>query len=305
MIRSESSSSTGANIPRGLDHLVIGVRDLDAAGDFYTRLGFTVGRRNRHPWGTENRIVQFPGAFLELVTVGEAGKIPPHQPHVYSFGAFVRDALARGEGLLMVVLESVDARADAARFKALEIGDFTPFFFERTGMGPDGREVRVAFTLAFAKDSHAPECGVFVCQQHEPQNFWNPAAQRHANGVTGLAAVLMVAENPTDHHIFLTGFTGQRSLEATSFGISARLPRGRFDILTAQGAAFMLGNPGMGADERERYAGFAVTVPDLTHLKDRLRANDVEFIETPGRIVVSAASNFGTAIAFEGSSDGA
>ncbi|RYE71196.1 MAG: VOC family protein, partial [Hyphomicrobiales bacterium] len=52
---------------RGLDHLVIGVADLDAAGAFYDDLGFRVGARNRHPWGTENRIVQFPGAFLELI----------------------------------------------------------------------------------------------------------------------------------------------------------------------------------------------------------------------------------------------
>ena len=52
--------------PRGIDHLVLAVHDLDAAGDFYEKLGFRVGARNRHPWGTENRIVQFPHIFLEL-----------------------------------------------------------------------------------------------------------------------------------------------------------------------------------------------------------------------------------------------
>ena len=60
---------------RGLDHLVIGVRDLDRAGALYQRLGFQVGKRNLHPWGTENRIVQFPGAFLELLAVGEGKTI--------------------------------------------------------------------------------------------------------------------------------------------------------------------------------------------------------------------------------------
>lgn len=295
---------TNANVPRGLDHLVIGVHDLDAAADFYARLGFTVGKRNRHPWGTENRIVQFPGAFLELITVGDAGKIPPHQPQRFSFGAFVRDALARGEGMSMAVLESIDAKADAARFKGLDIGDYEPFFFERMGVSPGGKEVRVAFTLAFARDKDASDCGFFVCQHHEPQNFWNVAAQSHANGVTGLAAVLMVADNPTDHHIFLTGFTGQRSLEATSFGISAHLPRGRLDILTPRAAAFVLGDPGLVSDERARYAGFAVTVPDLQKLAAHLRSSGIDCIETPGRIVVPAALNHGAAIAFESSSDG-
>jgi len=55
----------------GIDHLVLAAHDLNATGSFYERLGFKVGARNRHPWGTENRIVQFPGAFLELITVGE------------------------------------------------------------------------------------------------------------------------------------------------------------------------------------------------------------------------------------------
>ncbi len=37
--------SATASAPRGLDHLVIGVRDLDAAGKLYERLGFRVGAR--------------------------------------------------------------------------------------------------------------------------------------------------------------------------------------------------------------------------------------------------------------------
>src|SRR5256885_12438117 len=49
------------------DHIVHAVHDLDAVGDAYARLGFTVGARNRHPWGTHNRIVQFPGVFIELL----------------------------------------------------------------------------------------------------------------------------------------------------------------------------------------------------------------------------------------------
>lgn len=300
MVQLEHSPTRhGTDGPRGLDHLVIGVHDLDAAGDFYTHLGFTVGQRNRHPWGTENRIVQFPGAFLELITVRDTSLVRPHQPGLFSFGAFVRDALARGEGLSMAVLESRDAKADAARFKATSIGDFAPFFFERKGLGPDGAEVRVAFTLAFAQDRAALDCGFFVCQQHEPQNFWNPDAQRHANGVIGLAAALMVAENPTDHHVFLTSYTGQRSLESTSFGISAHLPRGRFDILTPRAAAFMLGDATVASDERVRYAGFAVMVPDLAVLAESLRANSIKFVETPGRVVVPAGHGHGTAVVFE------
>ena len=62
-------------MPRGLDHIVHAVRNLDAAADLYRRLGFTVGARNRHPWGTHNHIVQFPGFFIELLTLAEPDKL--------------------------------------------------------------------------------------------------------------------------------------------------------------------------------------------------------------------------------------
>src|ERR1700758_4061106 len=103
-------------MPRGLDHLVHVVRDLDAAAALYQRLGFTVGARNRHPWGTHNRIVQLPGFFIELLTIGEPEKITPPTPDTVSFGAFTRDFLARGEGLAMLVLEGKNAAADAKAF---------------------------------------------------------------------------------------------------------------------------------------------------------------------------------------------
>src|ERR1700744_6592983 len=100
-------------MPHGLDHLVHAVRDLDAAADFYGRAGFTVGARNRHPWGTHNRIVQLKNCFIEILEVAEPEKIVAHAPRSFSFGAFNRDFLSRREGLAMRLLNSTDAAADA------------------------------------------------------------------------------------------------------------------------------------------------------------------------------------------------
>ena len=58
-------------MPRAVDHLVIAAYDLPEQEAFYRRLGFQVGARNRHPWGTENHVVQFDGAFLELIGLGD------------------------------------------------------------------------------------------------------------------------------------------------------------------------------------------------------------------------------------------
>ena len=206
------------------------VHDLDAAGEAYTRLGFTVGARNRHPWGTHNRIVQFPGVFIELLSVGEMERIPPPRPRMLSFGAFTRDFLARGEGLSMLVLEG-KGEADAAAFRAAGIGDFDVFDFEREAKRPDGTPVKVAFSLAFAADPKAPDTGFFTSQQHFPENFWNPQFQRHANGVTGVAGVVFVADNPADHHVFLKNFSGITDLKSTSSGITIETPRGEIQVM--------------------------------------------------------------------------
>ncbi len=291
------SDTTNASAPRGLDHLVIGVRDLDAAGALYEKLGFTVGARNRHPWGTENRIVQFPGSFLELITIGDAAAVVPPAPRVFSFGSFVREALARGEGLSMLVLESTDAKADAAAFKAFGIGDYEPFFFERQAKRPDGSEVRVAFSLAFAADPLAPECGFFVCQQHEPQNFWNPAFQQHANGVTALASAMIVTDNPAAHRAFLSAYAGHPEVLEGNADLVLTLPRGRIDVLDPEAAqAVYHVEPDT---TPARFLGFCVSVPDLAAVAGILEAADVAFMQGEARIVVPAEAALGCVIAFE------
>lgn len=291
------SVATPAAAPRGLDHLVIGVRDLDAAGAFYEKLGFTVGARNRHPWGTENRIVQFPGSFLELITIGDASAVVPPAPRQFSFGQFVGDALARGEGLSMLVLESTDAKADAAAFRNAAIGDFEPFFFERQAKRPDGSAVRVAFSLAFAADPLAPECGFFVCQQHEPQNFWNPAFQQHANGASALSAAVMVTGDPPAHRAFLSAFAGFPEVLEGNTDYVLGLPRGRLDVLDPEAAqAIYHVEPDT---TPARFLGFCVTVPDLDAVASRLEAADVAFGQGEDRIVVPAEAAMGCVIAFE------
>ena len=203
---------------RGLDHIVHAVRDLDAAADLYRRLGFTVGARNRHPWGTHNHIVQLPGFFIELLTMAEPEKLGSDGFSVL-FGSFNRRFLERQEGLSMLILESADAEGDAQAFREAAIAASDAMRFEREGRRPDGSPVKVAFSLGFARDAGAPDIGFAVCQQHYPENFWNPAFQSHPNSATGIASAIIVAENPTDHHIFLSAFAGERELQSTSSGL--------------------------------------------------------------------------------------
>jgi len=286
-------------MPRGLDHLVHAVRDLDAAGDLYTRLGFTVGARNRHPWGTHNRVVQLPGFFIELIAVGEPDKIGAATLGTFSFGPFVRDFLARGEGLAMLALEGRDAEADAKDFRRAAIGDFAPFRFEREGQRPDGTPVKLGFSLAFARDPGAPDAGFFVCQQHYPENFWSPTFQTHANGAVAVAAVVLVAENPSDHHIFLSAFTGVRDLRATSTGVTVETPRGAVQAVDPPAFRTQYGVEPPDVSRGARFAAVRLATRDLAATRALLGKSGIPFAAHMGRLVIGPAAARGATIVFE------
>ena len=218
-------------MPRGLDHIVHAVRDLDAAAELYRRLGFTVGARNKHPWGTHNHIVQFPGFFIELLTFAEPDKLGT-DGFSTMFAAYNRDFIARGDGLSLLVLESQSAQEDEAAFRAAGIAASDVMHFEREGKRPDGTSVKVGFSLAFAEDKAAPDIRFCVCRQHFPENFWNPAFQQHANGVQGIAGVIVVAEEPARHREFLLAFTGAQSARDSGHGFIVDLPRGEYELTT-------------------------------------------------------------------------
>jgi hypothetical protein len=219
-------------VARGLDHIVHAVRDLDAAAALYRAAGFQVGARNRHSrtWGTQNHIVQLPGTFIELLTVADPSEIAPHATRFFSFGAFNRDFLERGQGLSMLVLEGRGA-PDVEAFRDAGIGDFELYEFDREGKRPDGTPIKVAFALAFASDPRAPQVGFFTCQHRHPEHFWNPAFQVHANTAAAVAGVVLVATRPSDHRDFLSAFVDERDVQANSGGIGVTTPRGAVEIM--------------------------------------------------------------------------
>lgn len=288
-------------MPRGLDHIVHAVRDLDETGESYRRLGFTVGARNSHPWGTHNRIVQLPGFFIELLAIGEVEKIVDSRRsgRTFAFGAFTRAFLERGEGLSMLALESADAVADREAFQAAAVGQFDLFRFERVGSRSDGMAVKVGFSLAFARDPQAPDIGFFVCQQHNPGNFWDRALQAHANTTTAIAAVVVVAENPADHHVFFSAFTGERDLTASSTGITVPTPRGVIQIMDPAAFRIQFGLEPPDIRHGAQLAAMRFRVREPRELRTQLDIGGISGTEHMGRLVVGPASAHGATLAFE------
>lgn len=285
-------------MPRGLDHLVVATRDLGAGADFYRSLGFSVGQRNRHPWGTLNHIIQFPGCFLELIAL-EPGFVRPRAGEpVGQFANFLADYLADREGMAMLVLESRDAAADQSDFGAHGIAGASTFFFERSGKRPDGSDVHVAFTLAFASTPEIRDAGFFVCQQHFPENFWNPAFQSHDNGVAGVTAAVMAAAEPLRHVAFLEAYTGGGEVRRTAGGVEIRTPRGRIDVLTPDGVEAAFGFRPVTGPEGPRFVAIQLSCPDMGRAEAAVAASGVRHARVGRATVLHPDAGRGVALAF-------
>src|SRR6267154_375541 len=233
-------------MPRRIDHLIICVRDLAQAALSWQTLGFTLTPTGVHPFGTSNRLAMFANSFLELLAVTDAAAIRAAAPCRFSFAAHNRDFLAAAEGMSMLAWHSTDAHADAARFKANDVGAYAPFDFGRDAVLPAGATARVEFSLAFATDPAMPGIAFFTCQQrHPPELFWKPDYQRHPNGALRVVEVVMSAPEPAEHRAFL-----ERMTETTAELAPGRLTVGgtgdRITVLSPRETARRL--PGLAVD---------------------------------------------------------
>src|SRR5262245_58116589 len=202
-------------MPREFDHLVLCVRDLEAAQQRFRSFGFTLTPPADHPFGTRNRLVLLEGNFLELPTVADAGAIPPATAERFSFGAYNQAFLARREGMSMLAFKGNDARADVRRFAAQGIDTYAPFDFSRAATLPDGSATRVAFSLAFATHARLPELAFFTCQHHQPRDLlWQPDYQRHRNGAGRLVEVILSAADPSAHRQLFERLAGTDAIVA-------------------------------------------------------------------------------------------
>ena len=286
-------------MPRGLDHIVHAVRDVDAAADFYVRAGFTVSGRNRHPWGTHNRIVQLKNCYIKILEVAEPEKIVPHAARSFSFGAFHRDFLARREGLSMLLLSSSDAASDARTFEAAGISDYEVFNFAREGKKPDGTAVKLAFSLVFTRDPTSPDLSLALCQHHFPENFWNPAFQIHANGAQGVPGVVMVANAPAYHRDFLKAYVGAGEVTSDPAGVTARTENGDIEILEPSAARDLLGFPVKASGDGLTLSAMRFTVADLGQTETLHRQNGLAVQRHGEKLIVPPNEAFGATLIFE------
>lgn len=163
---------------RGIDHVVILVRDLDRAQETFTRLGFAPTPRGFHSIGTRNHCLMFGTDYLELLTVA--------QPHPVT--AYFSEYLAQREGAAAIGFSTDDAQAAHAAYAAMGIAADPPADFSRPVDLPSGR-IDAKFRVVQLPPAQTPGCRSFLCQHFTPQAVWRPEYQEHPLGVTGIARV--------------------------------------------------------------------------------------------------------------------
>jgi hypothetical protein len=165
--------------------------------------------------------------------------------------------------------------------------------------------VTLGFSLAFARDGRAPQIGFATCQQLNSQSFWNPALQQHRNGASAIAGAVIVAENPSDHHIFLSAFTGERELNATSGAVTARTPRGDLSVMddAAFRSHFGVAPPDLSGGARLAAIRFAVREQGV--LTATLTAGEISHATHMGQVVVPPQAAMGATLVFASAGGGA
>jgi catechol 2,3-dioxygenase-like lactoylglutathione lyase family enzyme len=283
-------------MPRGIDHIVIAARDLDAARATWQRLGFTLTPIARHPFGTANSLVQLDGNYIELLAVADIAAIPEASVGSFSFAAFNRDFLKKREGFSMLALKSRDAAADRADFEAHGLPVFAPFEFERLAKGPDGSERKVAFSVTFTREPRLREAGFFTCQHHFPENFWRADYQSHVNSARRVESVVLVTRDPADFHEFVTHLTGKHDMTSTSLGVTFDTGEGMFEIMSPIGYRAWFGESP--EPDPRRFLACRIAAADLAATRRLFERNHIGFSERMGALIVPAASANGVAVAF-------
>ena len=173
----------------GLDHVVIAVRDLDAAAAAWRALGFTVSPRGTHSahMGSGNYTMMLGEDYMELL-----GVLVPTDHN-----AGLRAFLEKREGLDRAAFTATDAYAGAEEVRARGLAATGPVAFGRPVPLPGGGEAEARFRVfQWPKEERPAGLGIFACQHLTRENVWIPELQRHANGASRLVRIEVLARDP-------------------------------------------------------------------------------------------------------------
>ncbi|MCY0386755.1 VOC family protein [Robbsia sp. Bb-Pol-6] len=167
-----------------LDHLVINTRfQMDVAAALFERLGFQLTPRGHHSLGSINHLVMFPDHYLELIGLPTSGAALRQE---------VLDSVVGIDGLVFAI---DDAPATAARL-AREGIDAQPVQRFSRPAEIDGENRTASFETVRLVAGQYPAGRIYYCHHLTPEWVWRDAWLAHPNGVTSIASLEVISDDP-------------------------------------------------------------------------------------------------------------
>lgn len=176
------------------DHVIIGVRDLEAASERYRALGFEVNPGGRHTGlGTANAIIRFGVDYIELLTIAD----PEEAERAGGSSKVLLDLLQNRPGALAgYALATADIEEDAERLKQGGLAAVGPFAMER--LRPDGRLLSWRLLVPEGVSWRRPWPFLIQWDQSDEQRLSWEQPGSHPNGATTVLGVSVVVANLED-----------------------------------------------------------------------------------------------------------
>jgi hypothetical protein len=169
-----------------IDHIIVGVSDLEAGMAQYRRLGFTVQPGGAQPGrGTHNAVAWNGRDYIELLAVRDEAE---YRAASASGGAFAR-FVAAGGGIYAVVLASDDLVTDVAAMRARDATLGDPV--EGSRLTPEGAVLRWK-SAALGAVHGLP---LLFVEHLTPLERRRPSVEPHPNAVSALERAYIVVDN--------------------------------------------------------------------------------------------------------------
>ena len=276
----------------GIDHVLVGVHELEAARQTFAHLGFTLSPRGRHiGWGTANYCAMLRGGYIELLGIVDSAQFTNNLDRF----------LEGGEGLLGLAFATDDADAAARNLAARGMAVEGPKALSRKLELPGG-DVEPAFRLVHTAPEATAGVPAFVCQHLTPELVWQDAWLAHPNGARAIASVTVAVADPGAAALAFGALFGPDAVSATHGAVEVETGGGRLRLAAPDGLAALF--PGI-AGLRDRalpyLAGLRVGVADVGETANYLGAAGVSVSRDGDRLLrLDPANACGVLLEFEG-----
>lgn len=274
----------------GIDHLIVGVRDLEAARERFARLGFNSTPRGRHAgWGTANYCIMLEADYLELLGIVDAT----------AFTNGLDRFLERCQGLLGVVVGSRDAALTRA---AWEAEGATPEPVRELGrlLELEGDPVELRFRNVMLPPAATAGLNLFACQHLTPERLRRPGWLVHPNGARAIRSCTVAAADTAPVEAALRRLFGAAAITRTDQIVAAHTGRGVILLAPLEDAQLIHPHADLADGVREpRLVAATLTVADPDRTAAFLRLQGIPHRRGPnGDVLVPAAEANGVALEF-------